>query len=198
MATVENACSVLLLAGGQGRRMGGRDKGLVEWQGQPLIAHVQGVVRPFTDDLIISCNRNTSRYARYADRLVRDDEAGFQGPLGGIRAGLRKAHHDWLLVLPCDAPRIDTALVRALLALRGEAGGSPVMVRQQDQWQPLLSVLPRALLAELDDAWDTGERSLLRVLLNRWPLALPCSPEDPRLENFNTPQHLGRAPSGAF
>ncbi|WP_160287224.1 molybdenum cofactor guanylyltransferase MobA [Pseudomonas knackmussii] len=198
MATVENACSVLLIAGGQGRRMGGRDKGLVEWLGQPLIAHMHAVVRPFTDDLIISCNRNPSRYARYADRLVRDDEAGFQGPMGGIRAGLRQARHDWLLVLPCDAPRVNAELVRALLALRGEAGQRPLMVRQQDQWQPLFSVLPRALLAELDDAWGTGERSLLRVLLNRRPLALPCGPKDPRLENFNTPQHLGRVPSGAL
>ncbi|HEN8709542.1 TPA: NTP transferase domain-containing protein, partial [Pseudomonas putida] len=33
-------CSILILAGGRGQRMGGRDKGLVDWQGEPLIAHV--------------------------------------------------------------------------------------------------------------------------------------------------------------
>lgn len=31
------SCSILLLAGGRGQRMGGQDKGLVEWQGEPLI-----------------------------------------------------------------------------------------------------------------------------------------------------------------
>ncbi|MBP5113641.1 NTP transferase domain-containing protein, partial [Pseudomonas protegens] len=36
-------CSILLLAGGRGSRMGGQDKGLVAWRGQPLIAHVQAV-----------------------------------------------------------------------------------------------------------------------------------------------------------
>ena len=47
-------CSILLLAGGRGQRMGGQDKGLLPWQGKPLIAHIQAVVRPLTDDLIIS------------------------------------------------------------------------------------------------------------------------------------------------
>ncbi|MGV2834552.1 NTP transferase domain-containing protein, partial [Pseudomonas shirazensis] len=56
------ACSVLILAGGRGARMGGRDKGLLEWRGEPLVAHVQRVVRPLTDDVVISCNRNQELY----------------------------------------------------------------------------------------------------------------------------------------
>ncbi|WP_243269106.1 NTP transferase domain-containing protein, partial [Pseudomonas aeruginosa] len=81
-------CSILLLAGGRGQRMGGRDKGLIEWQDLPLIAHLHRLVRPLTDDLIVSCNRNQERYAAYADRLVSDDSRDFPGPLAGIRAGL--------------------------------------------------------------------------------------------------------------
>jgi len=108
-------CSILLLAGGRGARMGGQDKGLVTWHGQPLIAHVQAVVRPFTDDLIISCNRNAERYRAYADRLVEDPQKDFPGPLAGVLAGLAAARHPWLLVLACDAPQIDAALIQALL-----------------------------------------------------------------------------------
>lgn len=55
-------CSILILAGGRGQRMGGRDKGLVDWQGEPLIAHVHRAVRPLSDDLVISCNRNQAAY----------------------------------------------------------------------------------------------------------------------------------------
>ncbi|WP_154218484.1 NTP transferase domain-containing protein, partial [Pseudomonas syringae] len=58
-------CSILLLAGGRGQRMGGRDKGLIEWQGKALIEHLHALTRPLTDDLIISCNRNIERYAQY-------------------------------------------------------------------------------------------------------------------------------------
>src|SRR5690606_29787389 len=67
-------CSILLLAGGRGRRMGGQDKGLLEWRDRPLIAHLHELVRPLTNDLIVSCNRNAERYAIYADRLVHDAE----------------------------------------------------------------------------------------------------------------------------
>src|SRR5690606_20855922 len=104
-------CSVLILAGGRGQRMVGRDKGLVTWQGQRLVAPLHAVVQPPTDDLIISCNRNPEDYRRYADRLVSDSEPGFPGPLAGVLAGLAAARHDWVLVLACDAPRIDQALL---------------------------------------------------------------------------------------
>lgn len=97
-------CSVLLLSGGRGLRMGGRDKGLLEWQGRPLIAWLHDLTRPLSDDLIISCNRNTEHYARYADQLVADQDQNFQGPLAGIRAGMAAARHEQMLVLPCDAP----------------------------------------------------------------------------------------------
>lgn len=98
------SCSILLLAGGRGQRMGGQDKGLLEWRGRPLIAWLHDVARPLTDELLLSCNRNHARYAGYADLLVSDDEDGFPGPLAGIRAGLAAASHRWLLLLPCDTP----------------------------------------------------------------------------------------------
>ncbi len=54
-------------------------QGLVAWQGEPLVAHVQRVVRPLSDDLVISCNRNQEAYRTYADQLVGDAEADFPG-----------------------------------------------------------------------------------------------------------------------
>ena len=68
------SCFILLLAGGRGQRMGGQDKGLVEWQGRPLIAWLHETVQPLTDDLLLSCNRNRARYSAYADRLISDEE----------------------------------------------------------------------------------------------------------------------------
>ncbi|NBF04660.1 molybdenum cofactor guanylyltransferase MobA [Pseudomonas sp. Fl5BN2] len=183
-------CSILLLAGGRGARMGGRDKGLLPWQGQPLIAHVHAVVRPFTDDLIISCNRNAEQYRAYADQLVADDaQEDFPGPLAGVLAGLAAARHPWLLILACDAPKIDAALIQALLDAR-TADKRPVMVQQAGQWQPMFSLVPTALLADLRQAWETGERSLLRALDRHRLTALQCALDDPRLSNFNTPERL--------
>jgi molybdopterin-guanine dinucleotide biosynthesis protein A len=190
MTTSLSSCSILLLAGGRGQRMGGQDKGLLEWRGRPLIAHLHELVRPLTDDLIISCNRNAERYAAYADRLVHDAEADFPGPLAGILAGLAAARHEQLLVLPCDAPQADESLLAALRGRAQEHPGKPVMVRQSEQWQPLFCLVPRTLLPSLQQSWQAGERSPLRAMLQLDLQALACPPSDARLANFNTPELL--------
>lgn len=180
-------CSVLLLSGGRGQRLGGRDKGLVEWRGRPLIAWLHERVRPLTDDLIISCNRNTEHYAAWADQLVHDDSPDYQGPLAGIRAGLAIARHEQVLILPCDAPQVDDTLIASLLAAACER---PVMVRQGEFWEPLFCVLPRAVLPILEAGWQAGERSPQRILRRLDPVAVTCPEGDPRLANLNTPDLL--------
>ncbi len=185
-------CSVLLLAGGRGQRMGGRDKGLIDWHGRPLIEHLQQHVRPLTDDLIISCNRNYPRYAAFADRLVHDDSGDFPGPLAGILAGLSAARHPLLLVLPCDVPGVDDALLEAMRHAQHAQPTLPLMVRQGTFWEPLLCIVQKAHLPGVQQAWDAGERSPRNVLLALGAQPLQCAENDPRLANLNTPQLLGR------
>ena len=197
------SCSVLLLAGGRGQRMGGVDKGLVEFAGRPLIAVLSERVQPFTDDLIISCNRNAERYALWADQLVTDESDDFPGPLAGIRAGLAAMRHDWLLVLPCDAPQVDGDLLSAMLHQAVLEPQRPLLLRRGGQWEPLFCVIPRRLQDGLERAWQAGERSPLRFLLAANAQVLGCAQDDPRLANLNTLEALlsssgpGVAPSPA-
>ncbi|WP_312601392.1 MULTISPECIES: molybdenum cofactor guanylyltransferase MobA [Pseudomonas] len=190
MTTRLSDCSILLLAGGRGQRMGGRDKGLVEWHGLPLIEHMHRVVRPLTDDLIISCNRNAERYARYADQIVNDAEPDFPGPLAGIRAGLKAARHRWLILLPCDAPRIDRDLLAQLHRCAQEAPDAPVMVRQGNFWEPLFSLIPTRLKDRVEEAWQAGERSPRGVFIPLSARALMIAEHDQRLANVNDEHSL--------
>ncbi|MGE8329365.1 molybdenum cofactor guanylyltransferase MobA [Pseudomonas urmiensis] len=182
-------CSILILAGGRGQRMGGRDKGLVCWRGKPLVAHVQRVVRDLSDDVVISCNRNQEAYRVFADQLVGDAEEDYPGPLAGVIAGVEAARHEWVVVLACDAPLIDQGLITDLLRLAVEHD-SAAMVRQAGYWQPMFSVLPRRLSPVLQQAWQVGERSLQKVLLLGSVQGLECAEGDRRLSNFNSPRWL--------
>lgn len=184
-------CSILLLAGGRGQRMGGRDKGWVQWQGKALVEHMHHTLRPLTDDLIISCNRNHQRYAALADQLISDPTDDFPGPLIGIIEALKIARHPYLLVLPCDAPRVDSGILRHL---HQHAGSRPVMIRQDGYWQPLFSLLPTALLVHLQQQWQVGQRSVQRALLDQNPLALDYPADDRRLSNFNKLALLAQTP----
>ncbi|MCJ0975877.1 molybdenum cofactor guanylyltransferase MobA [Pseudomonas sp. PS1] len=189
-------CSILLLAGGQGSRMGGQDKGLVTWRGKPMVAWIHQVARPLTDELLISCNRNQDRYTRFADRVVSDAEPGFLGPLAGIRAGLAASTGRWTLVLPCDAPRVDEALLVQMYEAARADPDRPVMIRQGDRWQPLFCVIPTQLACQLEAAWQAGERSNYRVLERLGARALNLEPYDQRLANLNTPEIMAQHASG--
>ena len=81
----------LVLAGGQGRRMGMIDKGLVELDGKPLVAHVLARLAPQVGALIVNANRNVERYAALGHPVVGDAIGGYAGPLAGLHAGLSAA-----------------------------------------------------------------------------------------------------------
>ena len=184
------ACSVLLLAGGRGQRMGGQDKGLLQWRGRPLIAHLHGLARPLSDDLIISCNRNQALYAPWCDSIVEDDSQDFPGPLAGIRAGLKEARHGSLLVLACDAPNLGSALLEQMRQMAACNPGKPLMLRQGEHWEPLPCIIPVEHADVFERAWAAGERSPRKVMLQLGAVALQCPDDDPRLANLNTPELL--------
>lgn len=109
----------LILAGGRGTRMGGRDKGLQLLHGRPLVEHVTQRLRPQVSHLMISANRHVDQYARFADQVLTDTTPDFPGPLAGILEGLyaleRQApRHDALLVAPCDSPFVPLNLAQRL------------------------------------------------------------------------------------
>lgn len=183
----------LVLSGGQGRRMGGIDKGLVPWQGRPLAAWVADQLRPQVSQLLISCNRNEARYAEWADALVGDQQQDYCGPLAGIREGLRAMRASHLLVAPCDLPAIDQALLHGLLKQAGEHPEQIAVVRQGEGLQPLLCVVPAALQAAIEAAWQAGERSPNRLWQRLGCVTFECAADDPRLVNFNCPEVLAQA-----
>ena len=82
--------TAVILAGGLGRRMGGADKGLVDYQGRPLIEWALAALRPQVDQLVISANRNLDTYAVYGHRVVPDTLPDYPGPLAGVLAALQR------------------------------------------------------------------------------------------------------------
>jgi molybdopterin-guanine dinucleotide biosynthesis protein A len=107
--------AAVILAGGLGRRMGGVDKGLIEYQGRLLIEWALAALAPQVDQLVISANRNLDAYAAYGHRVLPDTLPDFPGPLAGVLAVLDAVQADWLLVVPCDTPHLPPDLAARLL-----------------------------------------------------------------------------------
>lgn len=114
----------LILCGGGGRRIGGRNKPLIELAGSTLIERVVERLAAQVDDIVISANQDIATYERLGYAVVSDEPgtlaAGLRGPLAGVLAGIRHLQaqgrdHDCRLQLsPGDTPFLPENLVRRL------------------------------------------------------------------------------------
>lgn len=147
--------SAVVLAGGCGRRMGGAEKGLTEFRGRPLIAHVADIIRPQAGPFFISANRHLETYAASGARVVPDRWPDLRGPLAGIASVWTEVTTPYLLVAPCDMPFLPqdmaSRLAEALLS-----GGGAAVVRSAGWVQPLCALMHRNLAAELGRYVEAG------------------------------------------
>ena len=106
--------TVIILAGGQGRRMGGVDKGLQLFQGKPLIVHILERLEKQAGTILISANRHIDRYQAYGYPVLPDSVSGFPGPLAGFLTGLQHCRTPYLATVPCDTPFVHEQLIERL------------------------------------------------------------------------------------
>ncbi|HET9485618.1 MAG TPA: molybdenum cofactor guanylyltransferase MobA [Xanthomonadales bacterium] len=154
--------AAVVLAGGAGTRAGGRDKGLLAWRGEPLVAHALRRLREAgIDEIVVSANRNAAEYARHGCPVLADAEPGeFRGPLAGISRALGAVASTRLLTVPVDVPDWPVALVPALqdALVRGAAACS--VARVAGRREPLFALYPTAVAREADAALARGERAV--------------------------------------
>lgn len=161
----------LILAGGQARRMGGLDKGLVTFAGRPLVEWCIEALAPQVGALLISANRNIDRYAAYGYPVIEDCIPGFQGPLAGFLGGLRAARTQWLLTLPCDGPYPPPDLARRLAQALVECQADLAVATDGERRQSIHALLPVSLAEDLEAFMATGERKV-ELWQNRHRVAL--------------------------
>ena len=176
----------IVLAGGEGRRMGGCDKGLVSFQSQPMAGFAIQLIRPFVRRIIISCNRHLPEYAELADEVVEDSLEGFQGPLAGILAGLKVSCSAQVLVLPCDTPLLEAVLVRRLLDAAADSPDVITVLSEGGKLHPLHAVIPRLLVDDLERWLEGGQRAVQRWMGNHPMQLIDISDLSEQLCNLNT------------
>jgi molybdopterin-guanine dinucleotide biosynthesis protein A len=151
----------IILAGGRATRMGGIDKGLLEWQGRPLVSHVIERIAPQVDGIIISANRNLDQYGQWGHRVVSDQLEGFQGPLAGLVAAGAVAQADRLLISPCDTPNLPVDLCHRLNEALNSQAADIAIAHDGQRSQQLCMLLQRRLLADALAYLQSGERRVI-------------------------------------
>jgi molybdopterin-guanine dinucleotide biosynthesis protein A len=180
--------AAVILAGGQGRRMGGADKGLIEYQGRPLIEWALAALAPQVDELVISANRNLEIYAAYGHRVLPDTLPDFPGPLAGVLAALQAVAADWLQVVPCDTPHLPADLATRLLAAAQRANVPLAVAADTARVHHSCFIVRTDQRDNLAAYLTRGERAV-----RHWQAGLPSTTvrfEAACFANFNQPQDL--------
>ena len=180
--------SGIVLAGGQGRRMGGVDKGLQLLHGKPMIEHVLERLRPQVGEIVINANQNLDRYQSFGHRVVSDAIGGFAGPLAGLHAGLQAVTNPVAVTVPCDSPFLPADLVARL---HDHLGGNDLAVAKTgDQAHPVFALVRQSVAENLETFLASGGRKI-----DAWYAALKVvevnfDDEADAFRNINTIEEL--------
>lgn len=159
----------LVLAGGRGTRMGGIDKGLQYFEGEPLALRALQRLAPQVWTTMLSANRNTLTYEFFGAPVLSDGTADYPGPLAGFLVGLQHCNTPCLLTVPCDAPRFPLDLAQRLThALNSDNADIALALapeRQPDghvalRPQPVFCLLRSTLRDSLEQFMQAGGRKV--------------------------------------
>jgi molybdenum cofactor guanylyltransferase len=143
--------TLLVLAGGKGRRMGRPkallpvgDTTLVGWQVERLGPHFAEVVVAGSDP----------GFLPPGTRHARDVHGPLMGPLAGIEAGLAMAAHDAVFAVACDMPRADAILAARLVSL--SVGFDAAVPRLAGRPEPACACYRRSALPTISRELDAA------------------------------------------
>ena len=168
MGPTAPAITGLILAGGRGSRMGGVDKGLQNFRGQPLaqqtLVRLQQQSLP-PQDILINANRNLAAYQSLGVPVWPDSLDGFAGPLAGFLTGLEHCQTPLLLTVPCDSPLFPLDLVQRLVQAMADQDADLAMAAAPEadgtvRPQPVFCLLKTELLESLIKFTQGGGRKI--------------------------------------
>lgn len=187
----------LVLAGGQGSRMGGADKGLAPFRGRTMVEHVIERFAPQVDELLVNANRNPGAYARFGHPVIADEIPGFAGPLAGFERGLAHARGRLVATVPCDSPFLPLDLVARLRAALEREGAQVAFARTDGQSHPVFCLMRRDVHASLREFLASGQRKIDRWTAGLATVEVPFDDEAGAFANINTAEELaGLEPPG--
>ncbi len=159
---MKNNITAVILAGGQGRRMGGQDKGLIEFEGRPIVEILIEQLRQQDIDIAISANRNQNTYQQYGYPVVSDELVDFQGPLAGFAAAMAIVKTDYILTLPCDGPMLADDFVELFIENHSSRHKVISVADDGERLQPVYALIKVDLLEDLKTFLQSGDRKIDR------------------------------------
>lgn len=193
MINIKADVTGVILAGGQARRMGGEDKGLIMLNDKPMIEYIIAALKPQTSKIIINANRNHDIYSQYGFEIVEDDLSGFCGPLAGMSSSLQVIKTEYLVTAPCDTPFIPGDLIQRLALALEDKQADISVAHNGERIQPVFCMLKKNLTESLENYLASGERKIDRWFEQHNYAVADFSDAPATFDNINTPDDIEHA-----
>ena len=180
----------IILCGGKGSRLGGRDKPLIRLGEKYLVEHILGRLTSQCDQIILSCSRNVALYEALNYQVVVDKDLE-EGPLGGLNTALESVTTEWVLTTPGDAPFLPNNVV-ALLSEDTQRHGIAFPFADNQQ-QNLTMLMNRERSASLQSFYNNGGRAVKKWVLEEGIKPTDLNAHSESFFNINTEQQLAQA-----
>lgn len=154
--------AAFILAGGESSRMG-RDKGLLELGGVPMVVRVARLVGSVAKAPVVVGSPEI--YQRLGLRAIRDDWPG-AGPLGGIATALRASESPWNLVVACDLPYLTADWLAFLIGWARGSKADAILPVSEGGIEPLCAMYGKSSEAAIWLALDRGVRKVTDGLVH--------------------------------
>jgi len=182
----------VILAGGQARRMGGHDKGLLRFHHRPMTAYAIDALAPQVDKLIINANRHIDQYQAFGYPVVSDSIEGFHGPLAGMLTAMENSTTDYILTAPCDCPSISPQLRQRMMETLLLQQGDIAVATDGERLQPVFCLIPCSLQDSLKTFLQQGERKIDKWLSQFNLIEVSFADQPTTFINFNHPEDLAQ------
>lgn len=152
----------VILAGGQGRRVGYQQKALLCYQGHTVLSQVMQQLSLQVSQIYINANQQRERYLQHSDNVFSDQQTQFLGPLAGMLAAFKTVNKEWLLFVPCDNPTLPKNLVRTLIKAYQQTPAPIIVAHDGQRMQPLYVMMHQSMQPALEMAIENGHLSVMR------------------------------------
>jgi molybdopterin-guanine dinucleotide biosynthesis protein A len=181
-----------VLAGGQGTRMGGQDKGLLLFQNEPMALSVARVLSEVSDSVFVNANRHVEQYSALGYEVISDVQTYYgKGPLSGLLSCLIHANSSHLLIAPCDTPCVSDTAFKQLKEASQKCPNDIHYLSSVSGDHPLHAILPvqTAKLA-LKSFLDKAERYSVMAFYEQFGCQKVLWEREGELLNVNTADSL--------
>lgn len=191
----ETKVNGVVLAGGLARRMGGQDKGLVEFKGRAMIEYALEAIAPVVDAVLINANRNLDLYRQFGYPVISDQTETFDGPLAGVLSALTQSDTEILLVIPCDSPLVKPRHLQKILDARVRADADVAVAFDGVRLHPVFLALKSSLATSLQGFLASGQRKIDIWLEQHYVVRVDFSDTPEIFLNVNTMRELSELES---